>query len=231
MPCYNEKATIELIIRKVLDQPYDIDLIVVDDKSTDGTQDILKKVSSKHEQISVVFKSKNEGKGSALRHGIKMASGDYLLIQDADLEYDPSDYEKMIKPLADGKADVVYGSRFLNAPRHALPFWPWQYAANKLVTFLCNLVANVRLTDMETCYKLFRREIIQSIELKENRFGIEPEITIKVARIPGIRIHEVPITYHGRSRQEGKKIRFSDIGDALFVIAKYGLFPQWKKAE
>ena len=230
MPCYNEKATIELIIQKVLDQPYDIDLIVVDDKSTDGTQDILKKVCSKHKQISVVFKSKNEGKGSALRHGFKMASGDYVLIQDADLEYDPLDYEKMIKPLADGKADVVYGSRFLNAPRHVLRFWPWQYAANKIVTFLCNMVANLRLTDMETCYKLFRREIIQSIELKEDRFGIEPEITIKVARIPGIRIYEVPITYHGRSRQEGKKIRFSDVGDALFAIAKYGLFSKWTKA-
>lgn len=222
MPCYNERKTIKTIIEKVLDQPYDIELIVVDDKSDDGTQDILHELSKKYQKIRVIFKSKNEGKGAALRQGFRIALGDFILIQDADFEYDPADYEKLLNPLLNNKADVVYGSRFLSAPHHVLRFWHWQYPANKIVTIFCNMVANIRLTDMETCYKVFRRKIIQSVVLNENRFGIEPEITIKIARIPNIRIYEVPISYHSRSRDDGKKIRFLDVIEAIFVIAKYG---------
>jgi glycosyltransferase involved in cell wall biosynthesis len=221
IPCYNEAATIEKIIDAVLCAPYDDkEIIVVDDCSTDGTREILKnKIESKVNRI--IYQSKNQGKGAALREGIRMVSGDILIIQDADLEYDPVEYHKMIQPIIDDKADVVFGSRFMGAEAHRVVYF-WHRVGNGLITLISNMLTNLTLTDIETGYKAFRREIIQSITIEENRFGFEPEITAKISKIK-CRIYEVGISYYGRTYEEGKKINWRDGIWALYCIIKYNL--------
>lgn len=221
MPCYNERHTIREIVRRVTEQPYDIELLVVDDGSTDGTRELLLELASQHAEIKLLFQPKNQGKGAALRRGFTEATGDIVLVQDADLEYDPRDYATLLAPILDGKADVVYGSRFLGGPHRVLYFW--HSVANSMLTTMSNMLTDLNLTDMETCYKVFRREVIRGIKLTEDRFGFEPEVTAKIARVPGIRIYEVPISYAGRTYAEGKKIGLKDAIRAVVVMAKYGV--------
>jgi glycosyltransferase involved in cell wall biosynthesis len=222
IPCFNERNTIEKIIDAVRASPYpDIEVIVVDDASTDGTRDVLR------EQLApridhLVFHEKNAGKGAALRTGIRAATGDLVVIQDADLEYDPNEYPLLVAPILDGKADVVYGSRFLGGGPHRVVYF-WHWVGNAVLTLLSNMFTNINLTDMETCYKVFRREIIQGITIEENRFGFEPEVTAKVAKLH-CRIYEVGISYYGRTYEEGKKIGWKDGFRALYCIVKYNVF-------
>ncbi len=221
IPCFNELATVEKLIKLVHQSPVrNKQIIVVDDGSTDGTRDLLlNKIDS---LIDVVLlHKKNEGKGAAIRTGIEHATGDYVIIQDADLEYDPAEYEIMLQPVIKNDADVVFGSRFLGGESHRVLYF-WHSIGNKFLTLLCNMVSDLNLTDMETCYKLVKREIIQKIELQENRFGFEPEITIKLSRIPEIKIYEVGISYAGRTYSEGKKINWKDGVSAIYCILKYG---------
>ncbi len=222
IPCYNEVTTLERIIDAVRAAPVQsIEIVVVDDGSTDGSRELLRgPLAAKVD--SVVLHEVNQGKGAALRTGFHKATGDFVVVQDADLEYDPQEYPKLLQPLIDGKADVVYGSRFVGEGAHRVLYF-WHSMANKLLTLLCNMVCDLNLTDMETCYKVFRRELIQGIGLRENRFGIEPEVTIKMARIPHIRVYEVGITYSGRTYDEGKKIGWKDGLKALYCIVKYGV--------
>jgi glycosyltransferase involved in cell wall biosynthesis len=221
IPCFNEKATIEKLLHNVINSPIDNqEIIVVDDCSTDGTLELLEGKLNNLIDALVIHKN-NQGKGAALRSGIKHASGDYIIIQDADLEYDPNEYPKLVKPLLDNKADVVYGSRFLGGESRRVLFF-WHSIGNKLLTLLCNMFSDLNLTDMETCYKIFRNEIIKGIDIKEKRFGFEPEITLKISRIPNIRIFEVGISYYGRNYEEGKKINWRDGISALYCIIKYG---------
>ncbi|MHB8727949.1 MAG: glycosyltransferase family 2 protein [Sulfuricaulis sp.] len=223
IPCFNEARTLEDLLDAVRAAPVERkQIIVVDDASTDGTADLIR--GKLAEKIDIVVHHKqNQGKGAALRSGIAMATGEILIIQDADLEYDPNEYPHLIKPILDNKADVVYGSRFLgHAPHRVLYFW--HYAGNRLLTLVSNMVTNLNISDMETCYKVFRREVIQSVKIEENRFGFEPEITAKISRIPGIRIYEVGISYYGRTYAEGKKIGWKDGTRAFYCILKYGLF-------
>jgi glycosyltransferase involved in cell wall biosynthesis len=221
IPCYNEAATIEKVIDAVLGAPFpDKEIIVVDDCSTDGSREILReRIAPKVSRI--IYQPVNQGKGAALRAGIAAATGDIVIIQDADLEYDPQEYPKVIGPILEGKADVVYGSRFIGSDPHRVVYF-WHRVGNGFLTLLSNMFTNLNLTDMETCYKAFRREIIQSIEIEENRFGFEPEITAKIAR-KGVRIYEVGISYHGRTYGEGKKINWKDGVRALYCILKYNL--------
>jgi glycosyltransferase involved in cell wall biosynthesis len=221
IPVYNEKSTIEEIVRRVqaVDVGMEREIVVVDDGSTDGTRDILRRLAA--EKLKVVLHEKNKGKGGALQTGFSEASGDIVLVQDADLEYDPRDHPKLLEPILEGRADVVYGSRFLGGPHRVLFYW--HSVGNRILTMFSNMVSNLNLTDMETCYKVFRREILQKIRLKSERFGIEPEITLKVARLK-CRIYEVPISYAGRDYSEGKKIGWKDGVAALFHIVRFRFF-------
>ena len=222
IPCYNEAFTIETIVDAVSKSEIeDIEILVVDDYSTDGTRDKLREIQEKR-SIEVVLHERNMGKGAALRTGFARATGDIVVVQDADLEYDPRDYPKLVAPILEGKADVVFGSRFAGGETHRVLYF-WHYAANKLLTLTSNMFTNLNLTDMETCYKAFRREVIQSIEICENRFGFEPEVTAKVAR-KGCRIYEVGISYSGRTYAEGKKIGWRDGVRALWCIFRYNVF-------
>jgi glycosyltransferase involved in cell wall biosynthesis len=213
MPVYNERETIGRILQQVLAAPYEKELLVVDDCSTDGTREFLRGVQDP--RIRVLFHEKNRGKGAALRTAISQAQGDVIVIQDADLEYDPGEYDRLVDPIARGQADVVYGSRFLGGPHRVLFYW--HSIGNR---FLTTLLTNLNLTDMETCYKAFRREVLQAIPLRSDRFGFEPEVTAKVARMR-VRIYETPISYYGRTYAEGKKITWKDGLNAVWCILRY----------
>jgi glycosyltransferase involved in cell wall biosynthesis len=217
MPCFNERATIKVIVDRVLASPVVAELIIVDDGSHDGTRDLLRDFTDP--RVRVFEQPVNQGKGAALRRGFSEATADYVIVQDADLEYDPRDYEQVLEPLLEDKADVVYGSRFLGAGAHRVLYY-WHSVGNRLLTELSNMFTNLNLSDMETCYKVFRREVIQAIEIEEDRFGFEPEITAKVAA-GGWRIYEVGISYAGRTYAEGKKIGWRDGVRAVVSILRY----------
>jgi len=222
IPCFNESATLATVLRAVRATGHDMEVIVVDDASTDGTADLIR--GELADLIDVAeFHDRNRGKGAALRTGIARAGGDIVIIQDADLEYDPRHYSDLIQPILDGKADVVFGSRFIGHGPHRVLYF-WHYVANTVLTLFSNMFTNLNLSDMETGYKVFRREIIQGMRLEQERFGIEPEMTAKVARVPDVRIYEVGISYFGRTYQEGKKIGLKDGVQAVYCILKYGLF-------
>lgn len=222
IPCYNELRTIATLVEKLLDVPLSTEreIIIVDDGSTDGTRDYLATLTQTN--INVIFHEVNRGKGAALRTGFAQATGDFIIIQDADLEYDPTEYGKLLQPILDGKADVVYGSRFIGGECHRVLYF-WHAVGNKFLTLLSNMFTNLNLTDMEVCYKVFRRAILDRIKLTEDRFGFEPEFTAKVARL-GCSIYEVGISYYGRTYEEGKKINWKDGFRAVYIILKYGLF-------
>lgn len=218
MPVYNEKRTIREIVQKVMEVNLEKELIIVDDNSSDGTREILKNEYEGKDNIKIIYKEKNEGKTSAIVEGLKNISGDIIIIQDADLEYEPKDYSKLIEPIIEDKVDVVYGSRFLNK-KYKFSAW---YFANKFLTHLANLFTGLKLTDMETCYKTFKSNIIKDIKIESNRFGFEPEITVKIAKRK-YRIKEVPISYYPRNFVEGKKIGWKDGFSAIWTIIKYSM--------
>lgn len=238
IPVYNEKATIFEILRRVQETEMRKEIIVVDDFSKDGTRQILEEMAARQangenlapsqdggeavdlRELRIFFQGRNQGKGAALRRGFAEVTGDIVLVQDADLEYDPRDYPKLLEPILDGRADVVFGSRFLGGPQRVHYFW--HYVANTILTLLSDIFTNLKLTDMETCYKVFRRETLQGIVIKSNRFGFEPEITAKIAK-KNWRIYEVPISYAGRTYEEGKKITWKDGVQALWCIVRYSL--------
>lgn len=221
IPCFNEVNTIEVLIKSVLDSPIENqEIIIVDDGSTDGTKEILAELSDP--QISVYFHSKNMGKGAALKTGFSKANGDICIVQDADMEYDPQEFPIVINPIIELKADVVYGSRFQGGGPHRVVYF-WHRIGNGFLTLMSNFFTDINLSDMETCYKAFRRDVIQSINIEETRFGFEPEITAKIAKM-NLRIYEVGISYYGRTYEEGKKIGFKDGLRAIYCIVKYNLF-------
>jgi glycosyltransferase involved in cell wall biosynthesis len=231
IPVYNEVHTLHEILRQVRAVPITKQIILVDDCSSDGTRDLLRQMAEEESDLTIVFHEKNRGKGAALRTGFAHATGQIVIVQDADLEYDPGQYPQLIQPIVEGKADVVYGSRFIGESHRVLYFW--HSLANKFLTLLSNTFTNLNLTDMEVCYKVFRREVIQGIPLKSDRFGFEPEVTAKVARfvVPAIenrpsrrcRVYEIPVSYNGRDYREGKKIGWKDGVQALYCIVRYAL--------
>ena len=224
IPVYNEIKYLERVIGRVenakLPEGVERQIVCVDDCSTDGTRDLLRDLASKRPHLRVLYHEQNQGKGAAIRTGLTQAEGDILLIQDADLEYDPSEYPRLLTPILDGRADAVFGSRFIGETHRVLYYW--HYLGNQVLTTLSNMFSNLNLTDMECCYKVFRREVIERISLQENRFGIEPELTAKVARL-GVRLYEVPVSYSGRTYAEGKKINWKDGVSALRCILRYNL--------
>ena len=220
MPVYNERQTIQRAVDAVLESPYPKQLLVVDDGSEDGTRDVLEKIE--HPDLEVIYHEKNSGKGSGIRIGFSRAKGTVVLIQDADLEYDPNEYPILLHPILSGKADVVYGSRFAGHGAHRVLYF-WHSVGNKFLTLISNIFTDLNLTDMETCYKVFSSHALQDISIRENRFGFEPEITAKISKKKNLRIYEVPISYYGRTYEEGKKINWRDGAWALFCILKYNL--------
>jgi len=229
IPVFNEERTIQEILGRITEVKLiaglEKEIIVVDDASTDNSIRLISNFMEDHSDTDIrLFRQPvNAGKGASIHRGIAEATGDYLIVQDADLEYDPREYNLLLRPMVEGSADVVYGSRFMGGNPHRILFF-WHSVGNKMLTFISNMFSNLNLSDMETCYKLFRSDIIKSVELKEQRFGFEPEVTAKIARIPGVRIYEVGISYYGRTYKEGKKINWRDGFRAIFCILKYNLF-------
>lgn len=226
IPVYNELNTLESILDKVQKAKIfglEKEIVLSDDASKDGTKDLYPQIKEQYKNVKVILADKNHGKGAALRVGFEKATGDVIIIQDADLEYDPNEYESMLKPIIDNEADVVYGSRFLgNKPHRVLYFW--HYVANVSLTLISNAFTNVNLSDMETCYKVFRKDVLKKFKLVQDRFGFEPEFTARVSKVKGIRIYEVGISYFGRTYEEGKKIGLKDAFQAIYCIVKYNLF-------
>lgn len=229
IPAYNEEATIHLILNKVkeveLIDNIEKEIIIINDFSKDDTEGAIKRYMDENPDVNIQYYAheKNMGKGKALHTGIEKASGEYLIIQDADLEYDPREYNDLLKPVVEGFADIVYGSRFMGSNPHRILFF-WHSIGNQMLTSISNMFTNLNLTDMETCYKLFNSKMVKSLRLKENRFGFEPEVTAKISRIPDVRIYEVGISYYGRTYEEGKKIGWKDGFRAIYCIIKYNLF-------